>query len=222
MMAWLEYIPQIQRPMNMATDYLFGIFVLFWGHRLFWRWSQNFSKVTTRFWGLLFLFAGLAALTGGTVHGFQGIMDEELRQKLWRATLILLVCATYLLFLTGVKSFSHPRWQRILFVVGLFIFGFMVFLVNKIPEFKFVIYYYAPILVTVLLLNYQMYSKYRRTSNKFATFGLLFLVISSLCQYYKIGLSPTFDHNDIYHVVSLFAFYLLYIGARHSKDHLGD
>jgi hypothetical protein len=216
-----ELFAKLNNPNNIITGYVFGIFVLYWGHRLFWEWSRNFSKMTTRFWGLFFLFSGIAAVAGATFRGLSDILPPETISLLRKTTLTSMVISTLFLLLTGIKSFFHPRIQRLSMFTGIVTFLVLSLRTWSNPEFELVIMSYMPVLVLVLLLNLKEYLKYRKTSHKFGAMGLGVELLATYGVTMHYGLFRYFDANDVYHLLSLIAYFLLYYGARYAIDHRG-
>ncbi len=216
----MEMLSQINSPLILLANVVISGIVLYWGHELFWKWSQNFSKWTTRFWALLFLFTGLGWLAASTSESFSVLLPPSETQRLLSLSVGLMITAAFLLFLTGVKSFAHPRWQRIMTVVGILIYvGILSFEWGNFDN-KWRDYYFFPTLGACLVLNFFRYLKYRKTSHKFAFFGLMIMFVAELIASGKVDLGA-YGPNLIYKLIYLSAFQLLYVGARYSTDHMG-
>jgi hypothetical protein len=73
--------------MTMATDYLVAACGLWWGTRLARR-AASSGQRTVAWWTLGFAAIALAALAGGTWHGFQGMLAPAASVVLWKTTLL--------------------------------------------------------------------------------------------------------------------------------------
>ncbi len=83
----------ISEPTTMLTDYGLGILCLIWGWKLLG--PKDRRSVAEALWARAFFTTGVAALLGGTVHGFTWIFPETLILGMWRGTL----------YLTGIAGF---------------------------------------------------------------------------------------------------------------------
>lgn len=215
----IELYSKLSEPGTAMVDIIGGLLILYWGHELFWKWSLNFSKTTTRFWGLFFLFSGLGALLYAVIQTFQDVIPIKLKEDLKISFLFLFVSSISSLFLTGIKSFIHPRAQRLFIAIIVIFYIINVFVIfNRMGFENYVYYYFWFVLFFVLTFNLSKYLKYRRTSNKFVFFGLAIQPLAFFLNHLDRLLISSF----VLHILMMLSFYLLYIGARFSKDHVGE
>jgi hypothetical protein len=183
--------------------------------RLLWR--DRGRPTRARAWFALFFGAtGLAALLGGTFHGF--VPDEHTAAGglLWRATLFGIGLAAAAAWQVGgdlVLSRGAARWVSIAATVELLGYSAVVILVT--PRFSLAIANYLP---AALFLLGAFVILYRRTGARPVLQGAVGLVLSVLAagiQYAGVGLHPVyFNHNALYHLIQAAALLLLFHGAR--------
>ena len=150
----------ITEPVTMLTDYLLSIA------------STIFAALTFRLrglhramvlWILAFTCAAIAALIGGTFHGFNEAFSPATGKSLWDTTMIFIGATTGFLISASIASSlrdaqkPYVRWLKRGLIVSAAGFAFQ-----------------------------------------------------------KIGLdpSPSFNHNDLYHVVQIAGFWCLYQGIK--------
>jgi len=98
---------QITEPMTLLTDYILAAGSLFFAVRLK-TITQNQGQTCRKLWGLAFLFAAVAALLGGTYHGFSVYLGEFLHPALWNSTVYFIGFAGGLM-ISGALSASLNR-----------------------------------------------------------------------------------------------------------------
>ena len=98
---------QITEPMTLLTDYILAAGSLFFAVRLK-AITQNQGQTCRKLWGLAFLFAAVAALLGGTYHGFSVYLGEFLHPALWNSTVYFIGLASGLM-ISGTLTASLNR-----------------------------------------------------------------------------------------------------------------
>ena len=98
---------QITEPMTLLTDYILAAGSLFFAVRLK-AITQNQGQTCRKLWGLAFLFAAVAALLGGTYHGFSVYLGEFLHPALWNSTVYFIGLASGLM-ISGALTASLNR-----------------------------------------------------------------------------------------------------------------
>jgi hypothetical protein len=156
---------------------------------------------------------GLAALLGGTVHGFALILPETLIMGMWSGTLYLTGFASFLMLAAVVLAFL-PRaislWALAVCVLKLVVY--LVWMFNH-QDFRFVVYDYGTTLL--LILGFQLFALYKKRSVAagWIALGILLSFVGAGIQQSGLSLHSHFNHNDLFHVVQMAAFYLFYRGG---------
>ncbi len=206
----------IAEPTTMLTDYLLGALCLLWGWKL-WRLTES-RKGAQALWARAFFATGLAAWLGGTVHGFTPTFPETLIMAMWKGTLYLTGIASFFM-LAAVVLVSLPRaisrWGLAMCVLKLA--GYLGWMFYH-QDFRFVVYDYGSALIVILA--FQLAALYRRRSVAagWIAGGIVLCFVGAGIQQGGISLHAHFNHNDLFHVVQMGAFYLLFRGSSHLPD----
>ncbi|MCH8305549.1 MAG: hypothetical protein IIB94_10520 [Candidatus Marinimicrobia bacterium] len=203
---------QLSEPMTMITDYLLGGWTFYLAFKLI-RKGMRVSQRSIILWGLSFVATGIAALIGGTSHGFALYFGTMTKAVIWTATLISIGFASlFLLSSAIITTFKKPLRDWLIAATALKFILFAVWIVSH-SEFKYVIYDYVPAMIGVLTV--QVYGKYSR-GDKSAVWiisGILISFGAAAVQQSGFTLHEHFNHNDLYHVIQMGAIYMLYKGG---------
>jgi hypothetical protein len=197
----------ITEPTTFLTDILLAALTAYFAFGV-WSVAKTSRRLSQRFWAVAFAAFALAALLGGSWHGFQALLSPTVAEFLWRATTGMIGLAGMLLLIGALYATVDDPWRsRLIFlVIGKF-FLYLVF-VNLYDSYAIVIADYAPSLLAVLVL-----SLLRLKSAAFAVWGVagvLFAVVAALAQLSEISLHEYFNYNDLYHAIQAVSFWLLY------------
>jgi hypothetical protein len=182
----------ISEPMTVFTDYaLAGVSV----------WLGCKLLGSSRFWALAFLALALAALLGGTWHGF---FKSDL---LWKATTLSV----------GVASFGMVVGSSLLTLTGTALRILVVFAAIKLlaytawmlghDDFIWVIADTASALLIVGVLHLWRL-------NGWMLAGVAVSILAGVAQASGLALHEHFNHNDLYHVIQIAAMFLFYNGLK--------
>jgi hypothetical protein len=180
-------------------------------------WYRGDPAQRLRIWFTLFFGAvGLAALLGGTVHGFFLDVTTTGYRLLWPATLLAIGLAGLAAWgIAATIQFSGPAARAIPALAGILLAGYAALVISGMQEFLIAIAFYLPaaaFLLGVLVLTY------RRTASRqvlAATAGLGLTLVASGLQQAGVGLHPLyFNHNALYHLIQAVALLLIFWGAR--------
>ena len=201
----------------MITDYLLGVWTLYLAFKLT-REGIRLAQRSILIWGASFAATGMAALIGGTSHGFALYFGDVTKTVIWASTLYAIgFTSFFLLSAVIIATIKNPLRKWLIAVVALKFILFAVWIFSHL-EFKYVIYDYVPAMVGVLIL--QAYGKYRRGDRSAAWIisGILVSFGAAGIQQSGLTLHEHFNHNDLYHVIQMGAVYLLYKGGRLMVD----
>jgi hypothetical protein len=106
-MAGEPVIAQITEPMTMLTDYLLAALAAAFALRLRIR-AGSFGTGSAGWWCLAFSVTALAALAGGTSHGFRLYLGEPLHAQVWRLTVVLIALSVALTLAAAKRSVLRP------------------------------------------------------------------------------------------------------------------
>lgn len=180
----------VSEPTTLLTDYVLAAVCVWLGFKLF---------STTRFWALAFLALALAALLGGTWHGF---VQSDL---LWKATVLAVGVASFGMVVGSALATTAGAARR--FLVGFAAAKLLAYTVWMIghDEFIWVIADTGSALAVVGLLHLWRF-------NGWMLAGVAASIAAGAAQASGLALHPHFNHNDLYHVIQIGAMALFYRG----------
>jgi hypothetical protein len=170
-----------------------------------------------RAWFILFFGSvGLAALAGGTVHGFLLDAGTVGSAILWPAVLIATGLTALSAWAIGAKIlFPVPvsRWISLAAAVEFVAYSTVVLLVTQ--EFWLAVINYLPALLLLLVSFCAAYGRTRDAKLLVGSLGLTLTFVASWIQQSGIALHPTyFNHNALYHLIQAGALFITFWSAR--------
>jgi len=207
----------ITEPMTLITDYLLAGLVFYFGLRLLAAWRRT-GQQSVYWWAVGFHASALAALAGGTYHGFTSYLRGLPAFLLWKLTVIAVGVAALFLFAGVVLAAISGLPKKCLLILAGLKFLLYAMWMTSHDDFRYVIYDYAPALFGILLL--AIYASLARRE-RFAPWligGVLVSFAAAGIQASGLALHEHFNHNDLYHVVQMGAFWMLYRGGLLLRD----
>jgi hypothetical protein len=203
----------IHEPATLVTDYLLAAFTTVLASRLF-RASRVTGSSSQYWWGIAFAATAVASVFGGSVHGFPEALGGA-RDVVWLVAVESLVVAAFAVVrATLLASDLSANAQQRGSIAALIAYACVAIWVMQDPRFVRAIVAYASALV--VLVVFQLVA-WRRggEAGKWFLGGVALSVVAAYIQQAKIAPHPSFNHNDLYHVVQAVAVWLLYRGAAH-------
>ncbi len=202
-------------PAVTLTDYGIAALCAVLAHLLYHRGARGSGF---RGWFTTFFVAtGVAALLGGTVHGFFPDESSRAHSMLWSATLLAIGVATLTAWSAGAKLLFVPRmarWIQGLAIAELVVYAFLV--VSATEDFRLAIAMYLPASLFLLVALWLGWRRQRVPALKTAAFGLVLTLVAAAVQQLRVAVHPVyFDHNALYHVIQAVALVLVFVGARY-------
>jgi hypothetical protein len=93
--------------MTMVTDYLLTAWLIVLAVSLLRR-ADVAGRKHVRLWVIAFAVGALAALAGGTAHGFKLYLGPTYHAAVWTVTVISIGLTTILMLTAGIRSARHP------------------------------------------------------------------------------------------------------------------
>ncbi len=212
----------IRETTTAATDYLITCVAWTFGAKLLFS-SQHRSHRSRQLFGVSFGFIGLAALCGGTTHGFVLFLDDAVLGLLWKCTVYSI--GSSMLFGVAATLIGSPLQRPPRLVAHtLNAAGFAVYaawMVNH-NEFVYVIYHYVLAMLSIAGIQAWAYYKLRAASAPWIVAGVIATLLGAVVQQSGLRLHPHFNHNDLYHVIQIAGLYLLNRGIRVLEDNTTD
>lgn len=168
-----------------------------------------------KWFGRLFVLLGIAAILGAATHGFVAENIGLASRFVWTSNLLALGAAGVATAMIAAKVVIAEKRQAL--VKRLLAAAFLIY----VPVVLFVTQEFAIALVAALpsvgFLMVALLALYRRTATPGILFGICGLVLTLLGggqQQLQLGIDPVqFNHNAVYHVIQIVAFFLLFMGA---------
>ncbi len=169
-----------------------------------------------RWFALFFLSIGVAALAGGTVHGFFLDVRTTGRAILWPATMIALGSAALSTWAIGAHIQFSLRVVRLITLCATLVFAVYCALVLFVTRsFSLAIGHYLLGVFFLMIVFSLAYQRTRARPVCLALMGLLLTLVASGLQQGRVGFHPIyFNHNALYHLLQAVALYLIFCGAR--------
>ena len=205
---------QIVEPATMITDYM--ITVLAWW--LGWKIYVNGKAVCQRWWAVVFALIGLSALRGGTYHGYQAVIDPATNALIWETTRWIVFFVSFTMLVghsRALFSAKVKKWIVFFALVKLAIFLSWAFVDES---FLVAIADYLPVVLFILVAESFMWTVHETRESRFLVMGVVVSLLGAAGQQADIGISDHFNHNDVYHVVTMAALYLFYLGVTKLQD----
>ncbi len=210
---------KISEPMTLFTDYLLAALALLFAVRLV-RTGCRLRQTSILLWAAAFFASAAAAAAGGISHGLALYLGEFAHAALWKLTVYAVGIASLFLLSGAIFGSVTGSLRRWLLTVAVLKFLFYAVWMITHNDFIYVIFDYAPALLGVLIL--QVYGAFCRgdRSAGWLIAGILVSFVAAGIQASGLALHENFNHNDLYHVIQMGAFYLLYRGGRLLRDRL--
>lgn len=207
----------LTEPATLLTDYALGLFCALFSRRL-WSVGQVSMNTCVSCWAVGMGALAVASFAGGTVHGFSLMLADSVLHVLWKGTAFAIGLASGCFLIgTMVASVAKPLLHWLIVVSAVQFTGYTVWMAMH-DEFRYVIYNYGVTLAVILLI--QIYQRVVRKSPSagWIVAGILVSFLGALVQQSGLTLHPSFNHNDLYHVIQMAGMALLYRGASLLQD----
>jgi hypothetical protein len=208
---------QITEPMTMLTDYVLALFTLYLAVRLLKLGLSN-QQNSILLWGGAFIATALAAVAGGTSHGFALYLGEVAKIAIWKTTVYSIGLASFFMLSGTIIATISTKFG--VWLLAATVLKFLVYAVWMVKhnDFRYVIFDYVPAMLgVILLLIYAFFSRKDRSVGWIIS-GVLVSFAAAGIQQSGFTIHEYFNYNDLYHVVQIGAMFLLFKGACLLKD----
>ena len=194
---------------TMVTDYLLAATAF---GAAMWLWKSA-AGVPGRWWAVAFLATGVAAVLGGTSHGYAPVIDKQTHGLVWRLTYVTVGIANFCILYGAVLAAVPRRFFRAAVAVLLARMLAVAAALIVVAQFRFVLYDYAITLVGLLALAAALGAQ-RQPGARWIVAGVAASTIGAVVQLARIGQGRVFNHNDLFHVVQAIGIALYARGGR--------
>jgi hypothetical protein len=194
------------------TDYLIAIECLLFCYLL---WKQKISGQLSTSFIVFFLSLSVAAIAGGTVHGFCNNEYDQWSRILWFITMAAIGIASFSAWLAAIKLKFADKTAKVLTNIGLAgIILYFIIITFISQAFLIGIIVYVPALIFLLFVLFSIYQTSQHRNVKLGIYGIVLTFISSFIQQAQVGLHPIyFNHNALYHLIQFIALLLLFLAV---------
>jgi hypothetical protein len=199
------------------TDYGLAVECLWFSLRIA-RPQQATGSSLRRLFAAFFLSIAMAALAGGTVHGF--FLDESSSgyHFLWPFTLIVLGVTALVGLQIGaslqLRRSTAEYVKRSAFAIFL-AYCLLVLFVRR--DFRIAILGYVPSLIFVGVAFLLAHRRQKKPMFLIGFIGVCTMLLAAAAQQAKIGIHPVyFDHNALYHVLQGIALLMVFLAGNES------
>jgi hypothetical protein len=198
---------------TMATDYLLAATAF---AAAMWLWKTA-AGAPGRWWAVAFLASGVAAVLGGTSHGYAPVLDKQTHGIVWRLTYVTVGVANFcILYGAARAALPRPFLRGALALLLLRLLAVATALV-LLAQMRHVIYDYTITLVGLIGLA-ALRGGRGRPGAGWVMAGVAVSLVGAVFQVGRIGEGRVFNHNDVFHVLQAIGIALY---ARGGRD-LGD
>lgn len=204
-------------PVTMLTDYGLGALCGLFALRL-WAAGRGPMRVSVRYWAGGMGALAAASFAGGTVHGWSLLLAEPVLTALWKGTALavgLAACSFFLGTVAATVPMPLRRWWMA--APSLQFAGYVVWMTAH-DDFRYVVYNYGLTFAVILLMESYRWLVRKAPAAGWTVAGVLVTFLAAFLQQSGIALHPSFNHNDLYHVVQMAGMTLLYRGAALLED----
>ncbi|HET9403709.1 MAG TPA: hypothetical protein VFO57_03920 [Burkholderiales bacterium] len=206
----------ITEPMTLLTDYVLAGVTGWLGWRL---WTTREAFVARRLWSVAFAALALAALAGGTHHGFTLMLPGTALAALWKMTVLSVGIASFGMLYGSVTATTAGGIRRLLLVLaGAKLALYSLWMLGH-DDFIFVIADTGTAMAGIAALHLWSLLRSRDSASRWILGAVGISVLAGAVQAGGYAPHPHFNHNDLYHVIQIVAMILYYKGARLLRDH---
>lgn len=210
----------ITEPATTITDYVLGGVSLAWG-RTVWRQARIDEVSAGRWWAIGFFAIALAALAGGTVHGFRGPLGPGWEAVLWKVSLFAVGAFAFAALMTAIAGGASRRWRPLLAsIVVVALVGYVAWVAGN-PEFRYASAASAVGLGVLLAQQGVGWIRNRIPSAPLIATGVVAAAVGAVIQQAGLEPHPRFNHNDVFHVIQIGSSYVFYRGGLLLTDRNG-
>ncbi|HEY9627441.1 MAG TPA: hypothetical protein V6C84_09080 [Coleofasciculaceae cyanobacterium] len=211
----------ITEPLTMLTDYAIALQSSGFGILLF-KLGRRRQQMAIQLWAIAFGSVAIAAILGGSCHGFARLIEFPTLLLLWKIMLFALSLAGSFMLFAAIKSRLSRRWQTwaggLVGVKLLAYLGWIVLNPSPAEAFVYGVVDYLSDMLLVLLLELRVALLPRSRGSGWIIAGILISGVAIALQTSGLVLFRYVSSNDLYHLVQMIALYGFYRGAKLLND----
>ncbi len=208
----------VAQPMMLATDYLLAAVAAVLGARLWRVGAGPGRRWSVRLWAAALFATAVAAVAGGSWHGFRPSLGPTAATALWKCTLAAAGVASFCMLAATLYATLRRPWRTALVAVAaakLLLFAAWMAVHDR---FVWVVLDYGTAMLAVLALHGWAALRRRDAASRWIMAGVLIAAVAAAIQQSGIALHRHLSANDLYHLVQTAAVCFFYQGARFLED----
>ena len=173
-------------------------------------------KALRRWIVAVFVFTALAALSGGTVHGFFIADDGGMGRVLWKLSMLAIGATALAGCAIGARLlFARNRADRAISIAGGLVGVYAGTILFVSDAFWVAVVGYLPAAALLFVAFLTATVRERTSWARLGAWGLALSFLGAAVQQLRIGLHPVyFNHNALYHLVQAVALALVFSACR--------
>lgn len=194
---------------TMATDYLLAATGF---AAAMWLWKTA-AGAPGRWWAVAFVASGVAAVLGGTSHGYAPVLDKQTHGLVWRLTYVTVGIANFCILYGAALAAVPGRFLRAAAAILALRLLVVAVALILLAQFRYVLYDYAITLVGLLVLAAVRGGRGQPGAG-WVMAGVAVSLAGAVVQLGRIGQGQVFNHNDLFHVLQAIGIALYARGGR--------
>ena len=194
---------------TMATDYLLAATGF---AAAMWLWKTA-AGAPGRWWAAAFVASGVAAVLGGTSHGYAPVLDKQTHGLVWRLTYVTVGIANFCILYGAALAVVPERFLRAAAAILALRLLVVAVALILLAQFRYVLYDYAITLVGLLVLAAVRGGRGQPGAG-WVMAGVALSLAGAVVQLGRIGQGRVFNHNDLFHVLQAIGIALYARGGR--------
>jgi len=204
---------QIREPATTLTDYLLAAECALFASLMV-NSGRAGGDTLALLWAGGFAASALAAAVGGTAHGFAGAVSPRTGRALWLGSLAAIGLASAGFSGAVVYArFSDPLRIWLLAALTTEVLVYWLWIARH-AEFRWAVYMYGTNMLAVLVVEAFAAWRWQAPGAAWIVAGVLVAFAGAAVQRRRIAPHRHFNHNDLYHLIQMLAFYLLFRGGQ--------
>ena len=205
----------VAEPVTLLTDYALTVVTGYLAWKLY---QAHDKQVSRRCWVAGFAALALAALVGGTHHGFAPHFGPALLAATWKFTVYCVGIFGLAMLAGSIVAVCGGTVRRVLLAAAALKFLAYAVVMFGRDAFEFVVADTGGAMVGLLLLHGWKAATRNDTASRWVLFAVALSALAAAVQYGRVALHAHFNHNDLYHVVQIAAMVTFYKAGKLMRD----